>query len=74
VPTQKKRISLADVFVDFREMRKREKANRQVLIRCTEQERQSIKRTAKELGLPVSYYLRSLHRAALKSAGREIEP
>ena len=71
---RKERISLADVFVDFREMRRREKANRQVLIRCTEKERQSIKQTAQELGLPVSYYLRLLHRAALKSMDREMEP
>ena len=71
--TRKKKISIADVFVDFREMRKREKPDRQVLIRCTEQERQSIKRTADELGLPVSSYFRLLHMAALRSVGRRME-
>ena len=69
----RKKLSMADVFVDFAEVKRTQRADRQMLIRCTEKERQSIKRTAAELGLPISAYMRLLHRTALRSAGREMD-
>jgi hypothetical protein len=72
VATRKRRSTPADVFVDFREMREREKAYGAMLIRLTQQEWQSTERTAQEVGLPASHHRRSLHWTALRSLYKEV--
>jgi len=67
-----KRVTMADVSIDFADLPKHEKADCQMILRCTERERASIKRTAAELGQSVNSYVRLLHRLALKSVGREV--
>ena len=68
----RKRITMAEVFVDFSDLPKHEKADCQMILRCTQRERESIRQTAAELGQSVNSYLRLLHRLALKSVGREV--